>query len=79
MTETHKSTQEIWKRDHTGTTRKYSISEYESLPNGKLHGIHTLTTYHDHECTVNIETKLFDEGSFVKVIRNESINKDTTY
>jgi len=74
MTEKHKSTQEIWKRDHTGMTREYSISEYESLPNGKLHGIHTLTTYSKNEnskCT--IETKLFNNGSFVKIISNETV------
>jgi hypothetical protein len=78
MTEKHKSTQEIWKRDRNGTmTRKYSISEYESLPDGKLHGIHTLSTYTDNEHTVNVETKLFDEGSFVKIISNENINANT--
>ena len=77
MTEHYTSTQEIWKSDDDGIHRKYSISEYEALPNGQLHGIHTLTTYskdiNSKTTNVVIETKLFDKGSLIKKLGVERI------
>ena len=77
MTEHYTSTQEIWKSGDDGINRKYSISEYDALPNGQIHGIHILTTYsknvNSKTTNVDIETKLFDKGSFIKILGIENM------
>ena len=59
----------------TTITRRFIASEYHVLPNGRIHGKHVRTAYQQNEnasyMDINIQTKLFDNGSFVKVISDE--------